>query len=331
MSKLDELRDQLLKLPASSRADFARELLGSLSDADLSGNLEKAWEEPVEANERRQQQDSYELTTADHGVEFWSSRRLPFEPRGTLSDARSALRLALEGLDVVGSLIAEYSSLDQSFCDIENVLLYNVGMRSFQKTGANHIVLRRRYTQPPDSPSGRLFDHHHRYAVVTSPTPRVLMTRARRDFSLPAVSTASGFWLAARSAASSSGNRLRESDIGVRITLSMSETDRRSLPSVLKPVLDGIVASMHRHDGSQLDEVAARLADQTGRAVEEIRELLMTGPAELGTRTLIRPIRDATQWNPADDWLSEIEISLTRADGRSCVAEFYECEMDALS
>ena len=67
---------------------------------------------------------------SDAGVERWSSQRLPFEPKGWMLEYRSALREALGRLDPARGpvLIASFASTDRKPCDVENLLLYNLGL-----------------------------------------------------------------------------------------------------------------------------------------------------------------------------------------------------------
>lgn len=65
----------------------------------------------------------------DRTVVAWSTRRLPFEPAGWLLEFRRTLRAAVTALEAPAGtpLTAIYASADRSPCDVENVLVYNVG------------------------------------------------------------------------------------------------------------------------------------------------------------------------------------------------------------
>jgi hypothetical protein len=83
-------------------------------------------------------------------VEVWSSRRLPFQPKGSSLDLRSHLRESLrQRATNVGdgySLDASYSSAHTSLVDVENVLLYNVGVAAVGRPRA--VKLECRYQAP---------------------------------------------------------------------------------------------------------------------------------------------------------------------------------------
>ncbi len=90
----------------------------------------------------------FELHSSPGAVQFWSDVRLPFEPKGDAKQARAELRNALSALAPTGELSAEYASIDRGLCDVENVLLYNVGMAHFSGLGSSRIRLARSFSAP---------------------------------------------------------------------------------------------------------------------------------------------------------------------------------------
>ncbi len=102
-------------------------------------------------------------------VEAWSVTRLPFEPRGSMLELRTSLRLALRSLaDRAGPsyrLSCTYTSQQVGVVDTENVLLYNVGASAFGRPSTIHIE--RRFELPALVPlrRGRV-EHHHRYLAA---------------------------------------------------------------------------------------------------------------------------------------------------------------------
>ncbi len=68
-----------------------------------------------------------------NSVDVWSIQRLSFEPKEWLLNLRNDIRAAVGSLksgpnDVLHAIYGSYSN---DFCDIENILLYNVGMGHF--------------------------------------------------------------------------------------------------------------------------------------------------------------------------------------------------------
>lgn len=101
------------------------------------------------------------------------------------------------------------------------------------------------------------------------------------------------------------------------------------LHSSMKALLDGIVASFHRHDGTgDVEELSSRVAGQLGSTPADVQRLLIEGPAELGTRGLLHAFGREVQWNPADDLLVSVHLAVERADvsRADCLATLIEVE-----
>lgn len=236
---------------------------------------------------------------------FSTTKRLPFEPKGAALDARSALRTALTTLTPTGFLAAEFASADTAFCDLENVLLSNVGMGSFGALAARGLVL----TRSMSSSSLSSLSYVHRYCVVeVLPAFAADNVVARVAFDLPKhAHTATDFWWLARpvlEAMSSTSGR-------IAVNVEVQTTTKRSLTALLKPLLDGVLSACHRHDGQQLDLVASRLSTTLQTPIDDVVRALGTGPAPLGVRRLVAPRADGVQWNPADDLVTHLRATMT--------------------
>lgn len=238
-------------------------------------------------------------------VEAWSTRRLPFEPRGAMLEFRNGLRSTLGDLDAGdGRLHCIYSSASTALCDAENVLLYNVGLSSFSALTRRGVVFERSYDLPtcPDPLSGPAL-HHHLYAVDSAGTflhwdaaARAASFRARVP---QRADKPSDWWLAALSSMRDGGEEpdLTGKMFGLRIRLGQTS---RSLIGMLKPMLDGIVAAMHCDLDPDVTAVG-RLAGILGLGSEEVRTKLNGSASPLGRRRLVWPFREGMQWNPADE------------------------------
>lgn len=101
-----------------------------------------------------------------NGVDVWSIQRLSFEPKEWLLNLRDDIRTAVGSLksgpnDVLHAIYGSYSN---DFCDIENILLYNVGMGHFSRLAERGIRFERYFTYPapPHSlPAQQLYYHHY--------------------------------------------------------------------------------------------------------------------------------------------------------------------------
>ena len=103
-------------------------------------------------------------------VELWSTRRLQFEPKGWMYDMRGTLRSAIMRLQPRDNttMHAVYSSLCQDVCDLENILLYNVGTGVFKSICDSGFLIERSFKEvpPPDHDKKNIYKHHHLYKVV---------------------------------------------------------------------------------------------------------------------------------------------------------------------
>ena len=233
----------------------------------------------------------YEIRAGRTSVELWLEARIPFEPAGSVLDARNRLRTAIRGLDQTGDqrLVAEYASAATGVFDVENVLLYNVGTGAFSGLAQKGLRVFRTYRMPPPSPSGRAFAYYHRYGFEevafkgNEPPPTLSFEPPR----LASDTKPHQVWWAA-----SSGSCDEPIQVSDRFSL---EIDLSSLPAnlaaVVKPLLDGIICAMH--PASSVDHVAIdRLARSTGWETHEIaRRLQHPAAPVLNVRHVLRSYR----------------------------------------
>ena len=210
--------------------------------------------------------------------------------------------------------------------DLENVLLYNVGTSHFSTLGADNIRVDRSFGAPPCAPSGMIFAHHHHYSTARLARDwRQKRVIGERRFAMPRKLKTSTVWAAARASAGPSSVVATSQRLGLEVEVVLPASSR--LASAMKALLDGVVASFHRHDGTgDLDLLVGRIAPAL--APSEVQRLLVTGPQELGVRTLVRPFAKSVQWNPADDLLVTVELRRARTDPgpASCRATLFEAE-----
>lgn len=245
-------------------------------------------------------------------VEAWSVTRLPFEPRGWLADFREELRRALRSLTAAAgaghTLAATYTSADTTRVDVENVLLYNVGPAVFGRPSALRMERHFAWSPSPlpiDCPRAL---HHHRYSTARavpaeawSATGAVVSWNTGPIAGSGVLTSPAKVWAAVRASVPLVSDRLDGRNFGIDITISTPDARTRSLPAVTKTVLDGFIAALHDHDGTDVDEIAVRVADRSGLARLEVQELLRPMGAPFGVRRLLHRFREGVQWNPADD------------------------------
>jgi len=104
---------------------------------------------------------------------------------------------------------------------------------------------------------------------------------------------------------------------GLSVTIRRArDTSPPNLTALVKPLFDGIVASFHHHDGSDIQELSNRVSGTLGVEPSEIRRLLENGSrAVLGERTLLWRRAGGVQWNPGDDACVAGELLSDRTSG----------------
>lgn len=226
---------------------------------------------------------------------------------------RSALRTALLGLDATEGrvLVARFASAETRPCDVEDLLLYNVGLSTFAHLRNEEIVLSRTYAPavPPEG-DARLLVHHHQYEVTgkagTRPQGRVVARVP--EIALRRPITVGQVWHDVRTA----GVEVERADRDDRPALHLTVHRPSNGPAMLgmvKVLVDGVVSALHSHDGTELDMVAARLGRRLGVVAADVASLLTANSAAaLGTRRLLWPFRDFVQWNPGDDQVVELHV-----------------------
>jgi len=270
-------------------------------------------------------------------VEGWAAAPLPFEPRGSMLEYRQALRGAIAELPIAAgrTLVGCYASVDARRCDVENLLLYNVGLSAFAHLHVQDVVLVRSMTPPPP-PSGvsRTLGHHHRYQLADAPPPapsgpvvaRLAPTPLRMPLRVESV------WYDIRSRGHLDVGDGAGELLAVEVTVHRPPSALHpGLLGMVKVAVDGFISALHTHDGTGLEVVAERLGARLGVPREGVADLLLANPAGvLGLRRLLWPFRDFVQWNPADDiigwlrvraeaasaWQLSAKVSVFDRDGR---------------
>jgi hypothetical protein len=269
----------------------------------------------------------FHLESDSASVQLWTDKRLPFEPTGQMLDARNSLRSALRRLAPGQKkiLLATYSSLDQSFCDVENILLYNVGAATFESVATTGVRFDRIHIAPSASPSGRHFKHHHYYRLgdvshLTAGPPDVSLTFLLN--SLTSSTKPHEIWWPA----SDSGigpTRTFPGSFEMRVVLRFP-SPFRNLTAVIKPLLDGVICAFHSQPNPDLIAVK-RLGEQTGLSSEMILNRLQFPRTHiLGPRRLLDTYRDFVKWNPADELCEACTVLYEPSSLRQCIVDVWD-------
>lgn len=163
------------------------------------------------------------------------------------------------------------------------------------------------YQRYEQAEPGGAFSHWHE---------RELIARLR-DVELPRLSPektkTAEVWLPFREARAESFGRLDGAErFALRLRLRAPQ-NVGSAAAVVKLLVDGVVSSLHDHDGSFADGLAKRIGSQVGRSPIEIAELLrQQRDAPLGIKQLVRSRASGVQWAPDDACCVACELIIDR-------------------
>lgn len=267
---------------------------------------------------------------ANHpSVEAWSAERLPFEPKGWKLQFRDDLREELRRLSFVpdSDLSALYVSPVKEYCDVENIVFYNIGAAPFEHLQCKCIRFERVFSQPPTPPKSGAngWKHYLSYTLITGGRgfaywePVRLLARWEHlpCGKITGTSKAESVWywfklgIGAGRVQQLVTSEVLTANLGLKVTIHIPKSTSLNLTSVIKPVFDGIVAAFNRHDGSWVNLIAERLATTLSVDQKDLAYFLEDGAmAILGARRLVWPRASGVQWNPSDDLLVAGELSL---------------------
>lgn len=284
---------------------------------------------PTPTRQRIDNRSMFEIAVGPSEVNAWSDVRLPFEPKEAMVEFRDRLATAIRALPPVegAHMAATYTAHGRAgLVDTENVLFYNVGLACFAAHTRKGLAFERVFADPPDLPSPSTWTprHHHRYRQVSGITEfehwRPLRLAAEwRDVPLAsrALSRPETTWAELTTVDVPPGADGPLKYYALRIRL---EGVHVSGATVVKPLIDGLVSSLHAFDGEIPDLVVTRLSHATGMSGHDIRlHLADEQRAVLGRRAhLIRPTKNGIAWNPRDE------------DCVACVLEIVESERPSL-
>jgi uncharacterized protein with HEPN domain len=247
-----------------------------------------------------------------------SNRRLPFEPTGIALQYRDALGAAVATLTASPGQVlhATYASASTDRVDIENVLTYNLGLARLRGATPHGIVLERERAAPADASSAQ---HEVRYCLVDESTAWahwragqalavVELAGANVLHNLPAPAR----WLA--TLRSRPTDLVRQTDVPeavlVDVAVACPVTRRVSVTQLMKTLVDGVLAALHRYDGPHVVELAARsTAIAADLGAEELRALLEAEVERpLGRYAFLFPRGTGVQISPADDRIVGLRV-----------------------
>ncbi len=256
-------------------------------------------------------------------VQAWSKQYIPFEPKGWHKAMREDLKQAIGEIVVDDSgLYAAYISESQKFCDVENVLFYNIGPAAFKHLSKNGICFERGFGVVPEL-SNVTSDLCH-YYLYSQDSQFSLWEESDTLASwekvlLPKLSTASkphSFWYALKTGKIDCVPiKTPTRFFGLSIQLNVPDLEWNALSSVIKPLLDGIISAFHYQDIACENIMLERLFSLTGvEPTELVRLLREQKTAVLGGRALVSAYRQGIKWNPEDDACVAYKVVVKHSD-----------------
>jgi hypothetical protein len=254
----------------------------------------------------------FEITSGPGEVNAWSEVRLPFQPKGEMLEFRQRLGAAIRAMPPAGAghLAATYTAADpDTLIDTENILFYNVGLGCFAAHTRGGLAFERVFAAPPvpPAPASWIPRHHHRYRVTPPPADfehwrRVHIAARWRDVPLGPGPLAhpERVWAALAHVDTPAEPDGPVRYYAIRIRLEGVEV---AVANVVKPLIDGVVSSLHCFAGEIPGLVVERLSKATTTDPTDVRRRLTDQRrAVLGARpNLIRLTKNGIAFNPRDE------------------------------
>ena len=259
-------------------------------------------------------ENNYTHHVDSKSVQVWSRTRLPFEPKGWLKDLREQIRQDLKHLKLgrEGVLYASYVSSEKRFCDVENVLFYNVGPNKFDNLTKNGLIFERGFAEPPKLDKFS-FPHFQQYSIEKNSFGYWKPENELAAFSSAPVNFSNDtkvddVWYSLKRGNIKSLNSAKIPQY-FGLNIEVNSNKKMKISSILKVLLDGIISAFQCHLNNDTPSLFDVTSKRLGIDSEKVKELLLDKKnAILGSGKLIHKRSDSIQWNPKDDGLVAVEI-----------------------
>lgn len=181
--------------------------------------------------------------------------------------------------------------------DLENVLFYNIGSGCFSSLIQNGVIFEEMTKVDYDEyckKSNVATDCVYEYSVKDNTfnpfsNKSVIATCSAGDILNMSVKDC---WLEIKKAGWSPKNT-NTKELGICLDIMISEPKNKITIDKIKHMLDGIVSSLHKYNGSKGKEIANKL---------NVNSALLTDTCILEDRAFVSPMSNGgLKWNPADD------------------------------
>jgi hypothetical protein len=263
------------------------------------------------------QNDKYIISYSDNIVEAWSVQNIPFEPKDWQKEMRTDLRCSLEKIAPISSLgmYEKYAVENNAYCDVENVLLYNIGTGVFRNICNSILCLEREFSSilPPIQVKN-IMPHYYRYELISNAnlkvySPKITLAEWAGLECDKFDEKPSFYWNYIKNSLLDIQHKDFNDKFGIEIKITAPRMI--NLTSIIKPLLDGVICAFHCHDRNTDDDILNALFSQTGISKAALENMLLDDNFNvLGKRNLIWKRGDGIQWSPADDLCVAIKLML---------------------
>lgn len=263
-------------------------------------------------------QERYEIDGPTEGspvVEAWADDYIRFERRPSWQeDLRNEIRTQCGQLNPSPAQVlhATFFGAKRLNADVENLMLYNIGLTAFKSAGRNGIRFEYGRGVPP-ARSGGVYPFCYRYALAQRSNTfdhwQPSRTLASFDWinldEFEGDKKLSQVWLALSRGQVELVNQLSPSEAPFAVKIQVRPPHGRQpvLGNLVKGFFDGVISAFQAHtDTTVLPEAAARIATVIPAEPAEIENhLLDQRRAVLGVSPrLVSPYREGVKWNPVD-------------------------------
>ena len=266
--------------------------------------------------------DKYIISHNNDIIEAWSVQNIPYEPNEWQKEMRADLRLALEKFSekISSGMYAKYATGNNSYCDVENILLYNIGTGVFRNICSSSFCLEREFDSVlPPIEIRNTMPHYYKYELSSNAdfkvySPKNILAEwegleCDRFHEKP-----SFYWNYIKNSLLDIQDDNFNSQFGIEVKITAPRAI--NLTSIIKPLLDGLICAFHRYDGNINDDILNVLFSQIGVDKSTLKDMLIDNNFNvLGKRNLIWKRGNSVQWNPADDLCVAIRVMLDIRQG----------------
>lgn len=260
-----------------------------------------------------------QVTSDARRVEVWSDAPPSFQPTGWKVKLRDEVGDAVRHMRCSPGQMLDtyYYSRKRDRTDAENVLFYKIRASSFRSAGCNAIRFTRVFADPPVAPGKDPRPVYLKYDIAPLEAPcevwelrpvplarweRVRLILPPRSWRPSSGTEAGLYWLSMRQTQPQLGEGRWDGFFAFDLT--PHGPNPVNLPSVIKPIVDGLVASFQSHDGPIADFAVSKLKRQLGVSAPDddiLRAWLSdSGRAILGAQENLALPRGPALWNPRD-------------------------------